>query len=467
MASKDDFRCPISSFDPEIDDYLIWRKEAQLWDQVTDAPKKKRGSTIFWKLKGRAKTAINNIENKDLSSATGFEKVIEKLDASFLPDEFEREFWPLHDLFSFKKTPEMSMKNYLLDYDQKFTKFSKTSGHISNTVAAYKLLSGADLTVAQIQSVKAGLGSSITYENMKAWLKKLFVVKKCDLSGKSGETSSNELEQPTLYSDQATEYNKSDDVFLSARGRNRFSNSGFRGRSRGLPNFRPKGSSSYRSRGNSRREEYRNRNNRQEEYRRTKQNPRDRVSGDIMSCNFCKSTLHFMGSCPDFTDFLNESKGRSKAKVDADYVWFMVYMTGQPGNKLQGLVEECKGFSILDSGCPNTVCGEAWMESYIQTLSADDQEKITFEASTESFTFGDGNGIKSNRKMTIPIWATGKRGYLQTDVVSSNIPLLLSVKVMEKAGMVLDFVKAEVRMKGVTIKLKKTTSGHYAMPLSL
>ena len=69
--------------------------------------------------------------------------------------------------------------------------------------------------------------------------------------------------------------------------------------------------------------------------------------------------------------------------------------------------------------------------------------------------------------MTIPIWATGKRGYLQTDVVSSNIPLLLSVKVMEKAGMILDFVKAEVRMKGVTIKLKKTTSGHYAMPLSL
>jgi len=66
MASKDDFRCPISSFDPEIDDYLIWKKEVQLWDQVTDAPKKKRGSIIFWKLKGRAKTAINNIENIDL-----------------------------------------------------------------------------------------------------------------------------------------------------------------------------------------------------------------------------------------------------------------------------------------------------------------------------------------------------------------------------------------------------------------
>ena len=466
MASKDDFRCPVASFDPEIDDYISWKKEAQLWDQVTDVQRKKRGPTIFYKLKGRAKSVIDDLENPTLGSANGFDKIIEKLDDAFLPDEFEREFWPLHDLFTFKKTGDMSMENYLLDYDQKFKKFSRTSGHISNTVAAYKLLSGAGLTVTQIQNVKAGLGSSITYENMKTWLKKLFVVKKCDLAGNGGETSRHELEQPTLYSDRANDYNKSDDVLLSARGRNRFSNSGFRGKSREFPYSRYKGRSSFRPRGTSRREDYSVQNRKQEEYRRPRQNPRDRFSGDISTCRFCNSTLHFIGTCPDYTNFL-ESNGKSKAKDGADYVWFMVYMADQPGNKLQGLVEECKGFSILDCGCPNTVCGEAWMESYIQTLSADDQEKITFEASTESFTFGDGNGIKSNRKMTIPIWATGKRGYLKTDVVSSNIPLLLSVKVMEKAGMILDFVKAEVRMKGVTIKLKKTTSGHYAMPLSL
>ena len=231
MASKDDFRCPVASFDPDIDDYVSWKKEAQLWDQVTDVPKKKRGPTIFYKLKGRAKTVIDDLEIADLGSATGFDKIIEKLDDAFLPDEFEREFWPLHDLFTFKKTSDMSMENYLLDYDQKFRKFSRTSGHISNTVAAYKLLSGAGLTVAQIQSVKAGLGSSITYENMKTWLKKLFVVKKCDLAGNGGETSRNELEQTTLYSDRATDYNKSDDVWFSARGRYRFPNSGFKGRS--------------------------------------------------------------------------------------------------------------------------------------------------------------------------------------------------------------------------------------------
>ena len=482
MASKDDFRCPINEYDPEKNDYIIWRKEAQLWNTVTDLKHKKRGLALCSRLKGRAKGITDGMDNDILSANNGFEQIILKLDASFAPDAFEREFWPLHDLFTFKKTPEMEMENYLLDYNQKYQKFIQTSGHISDTVAAYKLLSGAGLTVSQIQSVKAALRNDITYENMKTWLKSLFVPKKCNLAGNGSEpsTSASDPEQATLYADRASEYNRNDEVFLAGRGRHRSYNSGFRGKSRGFSNFRNRGSSGSRPRGFSRRDGYRSPSIRQddykrtkqnqEEYRRSKQNPRDRNTGYAMACNFCGSTLHFMAKCPDYTKFLKESEGNSKAKEDVGYIWFMVntvYMTDQPGTKMQGLVDECKGLCILDCGCPNTVCGEKWIEYYIQTLSTEDQEAIVFEDSKERFTFGDGDGFKSNRKMTIPIYATGKRGLLQTDVVSANIPLLLSVKVMENAGMVLDFARSEARMKGTTIKLKKTTSGHYAMPLSL
>ena len=69
--------------------------------------------------------------------------------------------------------------------------------------------------------------------------------------------------------------------------------------------------------------------------------------------------------------------------------------------------------------------------------------------------------------MTLPIWATGEKGTLSTEVVSANIPLLLSVNVMEKAGMFIDFKRAQIITNGVRIKLKKTSSGHYAIPLSL
>ena len=57
---------------------------------------------------------------------------------------------------------------------------------------------------------------------------------------------------------------------------------------------------------------------------------------------------------------------------------------------------------------------------------------------------------------------------MTTDVVSANIPLLFSIKAMEKARMTLDFEKAQIRIGDeCSIKLKRTSSGHYAMPLSL
>ena len=112
------------------------------------------------------------MDNDGLTSTTGFEQIIDQLDENFLPDVFEKEFWPLHDLFTFRKTPEMRMQDYLIDFEQKLRKFERTNGHLSDVVTAYKLLSSAGLTDAQIETVKAGLGSGRTYENMKATLKK-------------------------------------------------------------------------------------------------------------------------------------------------------------------------------------------------------------------------------------------------------------------------------------------------------
>ena len=68
------------------------------------------------------------------------------------------------------------MSDYLIDFEQKLRKFEETNGHLSDVVTAYKLLSSAGLTDAQIETVKAGLGSTRTYENMKHILKKLYVV---------------------------------------------------------------------------------------------------------------------------------------------------------------------------------------------------------------------------------------------------------------------------------------------------
>ena len=175
MAKKEDYNCPVGFFDPETDDFMTWRKNIQLWYDITDTPKKKIGSTVFFKLKGRARCVVENITNADLISNAAFDKLLGKLDAAFLPHEFEREFWPLNDLLNFRKTADMEMDNYIIDNEQKLNKTQNAEASIiSDRVAAYILLNNADLSDLQIKTVKAALGSDTSYENMKRVLKKLF-----------------------------------------------------------------------------------------------------------------------------------------------------------------------------------------------------------------------------------------------------------------------------------------------------
>ena len=69
----------------------------------------------------------------------------------------------------------------------------------------------------------------------------------------------------------------------------------------------------------------------------------------------------------------------------------------EDNNRLMDLVNESRGYAILDSGCTNTVCGEEWMSLFIQNLSEQDREKMVIAPSAQKFTFGDGRSVTSRR----------------------------------------------------------------------
>ena len=474
MANREEFACPLVCFDPETDDYISWRRKADIWLQTTEMKKTKLGPTLFFKLKGRAMNVIENMDTSIMASNTGYKKVLEKLDEIFLPSEYDREFFPLRDLFEF--TRKEKMENYLIDYEQRLNKSQNMEGTtISDKVAAYKLLMGAGLSESQNDTVKAALGSDSSYENMKRVLKKLYGGKKDMESQRNIDNDNNSGSgSGTFYgaSTSRSEEKKSDEVFFSGAKRG-----SYRGSSRGRPIRR----SGFSPRKFSRPDDYRSnksddskRSFSRDDYRRSfsRMNPVGRY-GETLACNFCRSIFHLRKECPELDKSINTTiEKNSDDKRKPNYSWFSsVYMTDTSPpteDKLQELVEECDGYAILDSGCPNTVCGEKWMRRYIQNLSPLHQEALKYVASNESFTFGDGKRCRSTRKMTFPIWTTGEEGELTSDVVEANIPLLFSIKGMEKAEMRVDLKRAEVILKGEKIiKLKKTSSGHYAIPLGL
>ena len=54
-----------------------------------------------------------------------------------------------------------------------------------------------------------------------------------------------------------------------------------------------------------------------------------------------------------------------------------------------------------------------------------------------------------------------------TDVVSCNIPILLSIQSMQKMSMVIEFGNDMLHVMGQKIQLRHLKSGHLALPLSI
>ena len=172
-----------------------------------------------------------------------------------------------------------------------------------------------------------------------------------------------------------------------------------------------------------------------------------------------------MADCPHAKEF----KKTLEKKANVGFSMFVGCASSKKSDNLQTLVSESKGYAILDSGCSTTVCGQKWLDDFIDTLSDEERSQITIQPSAQTFTFGDGNTVVSKRKITLPCWMGGVEGKVTTDVVDCNIPLLLSRQSMKATEMILDFKndKIMVGRNKREIKLKVTKSGHYGLPLKL
>ena len=82
------------------------------------------------------------------------------------------------------------------------------------------------------------------------------------------------------------------------------------------------------------------------------------------------------------------------------------------------------------------------------------------------FRFGAGKTYPSIKQVNIPVHTGEQPGYILTDVVDCEIPLLLSKDSMTKADSKLDFVNDVIVMSGQQIQLQHTSSGHYCIPIT-
>ena len=199
--------------------------------------------------------------------------------------------------------------------------------------------------------------------------------------------------------------------------------------------------------------------------------------GQVSRCVICDSRYHWACYCPhSYENNEMSSGGVSERYVDGSSEGHVIQMSLFVGytsdesikqTKMMRLVEELQNCGILDTGCSTTVCGQRWLNDYLNNLCDEELAMVREGNSSATFTFGDGVIYKSIKRVVFPCWIGGVRSELTTDVVKCDLQLLIRKQSMKKGKMVLNFSQDSVKIIDKWVKLMVASSGHYMLPLYL
>ena len=133
-------------------------------------------------------------------------------------------------------------------------------------------------------------------------------------------------------------------------------------------------------------------------------------------------------------------------------------------NKAKSIFEEeVENRALVDSGCPEMVCGEEWMKTFEHSTDMK-YEEIDLE---DHFKFGN-EVFKTTTYKKIPLTIGSLEEMVDVGVVTANIPLLISKKKLKDWGARIDFEKNELFIKKTneTVKLNETKSGHLTLNMA-
>ncbi|CAC5360727.1 unnamed protein product [Mytilus coruscus] len=383
--------------------YELYKQELVAWSEITDLDKKKRGIAV-------ALTLPEDDESK----------IREKDDLADSLEKFE----------DFTRPEGQSIHEYVANFDSKYRKIEKKNMKLPSEILAFKLLRKANIIKEEKMLVLTGMN----YENKLT----LYEEAKCSLKkfkGEGGQVKdigqSIKIESTFLAKNEealwAAGYVKRGSSYNYKRG-GRYSRGGGRGQGfqssqRGAKNLNPTG-----------------------------------PDGKPLTCRSCGSYRHLVAKCPD--SFENLSKVNITEEEE-----HAVLFTGYQKQDIKQLGNDARNCAVLDSTCSSTVCGKTWLNSYISSLNEEDREKFVNHSGHKVFKFGGGTRLKSVGEYDLPICMVGEQVKLKTDVVDSDIPLLLSRSAMKRAGVKMDLENDMAIIMEKEVSLNLTSSGHYCIPI--
>ena len=454
-------------FDLKEKSYESYRFELECWLEVTSVDKKKQGIEILLSLpesnKDEFKTReylTSKLTKEQLTGENGAKNIIEEMDNHLRGDDLGR-LWESFVEFDTVNRSDMTISEYISKFDIIYNKLEKSGKvKIPESVLGLLLIRRANLSSDEAKMAMTGLDynrSETLYSQAKCSLRKFAGETLINSSNKGtagevglfAQTPSPSQHVPVQVKQESVNITENDaEVYASYRG--------------GYPSRRwNRGFSRSRGTGYARGQRGKPRYGDQMDHNRDSgdhTNPKNRF-GDYLRCHFCGSFRHLQNKCPESRNGSSTSPGAQETTQ------FTVLFTGNVDAFISELSNDAENCAILDSACSSTVCGVTWLQRYVSSLSEDKRKLIIQSDSSQSFKFGGGEKLVSVGLFTIPAKLAGEDIYIRTDVVESDIPLLLSLDSMKKADIVLYTKEDKATAFGKEIDLNFTSSGHYCVSL--
>lgn len=443
-------KCPDFNMDTmSFDDYKF---ELELWSEMTDTPKNMKAGEIFMSLPNVDKTSIKSflrskMTRADMRKDSGFEDILKLMDEHLGGEDLGRVWGKFCTFDNMSRSEDQSVENYIVKFDIAYNNLVKEDGDIKipSHVRGMMLLKRAGLAndVEKLCLTGIDLTDKVNfYDKAKLSLKKF--------AGEGGSGCAT-VKNMDYFSTPAVKQEICEaEAYVGYRGSDKVWRRRKWGGAQAHSSRIQDGGMSTKPRDvNSEKLGY-----------KASTNPLGR-NGLPKRCNICDSILHMYAECPHKPNGANMAEFESSEDEEETITLF----TGRNEHFVNELRMECENSAVLDSACTKNVCSQLWLDTFVRSLSQSAQSKIVCTPSNNKFRFGGGELLRSKGKYIIPAFVAGKSVNIETDVVDSHIPLLLSLQSMKKMGLKLDTVTDTAEIFGKKVSLNFTSSGHYSVPL--